>query len=111
MLPLHLPTAPGRPLSVLVIGAHPDDIEIGAGGMLLSLADAQPGLRVRYVLLTGTAERQQEARQAASAFLPGTDLTIDLLALPEGRLPASGAPFDKMSFGALPAIASSKPVK
>jgi LmbE family N-acetylglucosaminyl deacetylase len=88
MLPLHLPTAPGRPLSVLVIGAHPDDIEIGAGGMLLSLADAQPGLRVRYVLLTGTAERQQEARQAASAFLPGTDLTIDLLALPEGRLPA-----------------------
>ena len=32
MLPLHLRAPPGAPLSVLAIGAHPDDIEIGAGG-------------------------------------------------------------------------------
>jgi LmbE family N-acetylglucosaminyl deacetylase len=71
---------------VLAIGAHPDDIEIGAGGLLLGLAASE--LRARYVVLTGTAERQEEARNAAHSFLPGADLTIDLHNLPEGRLPA-----------------------
>lgn len=88
MLSLNLTPSSGRPLSVLVIGAHPDDIEIGAGGLLLSLADSQPGLQVRYVVLTGTADRQVEARNAATAFLPAADLAIDLRDLPEGRLPA-----------------------
>ena len=88
MLPLHMTVPQDRPLSVLTIGAHPDDIEIGAGGTLLSLAESHPGLRARYVVLTGTPGRQQEARNAASAFLPAADLTIDLRDLPEGRLPA-----------------------
>jgi LmbE family N-acetylglucosaminyl deacetylase len=75
-------------LSVLAIGAHPDDIEIGAGGTLLSLAESQPGLRARYVVLTGSPDRQAEARQAARAFLPAADLTVDVHDLPEGRLPS-----------------------
>ncbi len=91
MLPLRLGSPADRTLSVLAIGAHPDDIEIGAGGTLLSLAEGQPGLRVRYVVLTGTADRQLEARQAAAAFLPGAELTVTLLDLPEGRLPAAWA--------------------
>jgi LmbE family N-acetylglucosaminyl deacetylase len=86
MLPLHLQSSPGQPLSLLAIGAHPDDIEIGAGGTLLRLAETR--LRARYVVLTGTAERQQEARNAAHSFMPDVDLTIDLFDLPEGRLPA-----------------------
>jgi LmbE family N-acetylglucosaminyl deacetylase len=89
VLSLRLPEAGAGPLSVLVIGAHPDDIEIGAGGALLSLAESRPGLRARYVVLTGTADRQAEARNAAAAFLPGADLTIDMHDLPEGRLPAA----------------------
>ena len=88
MLPLHLQAPSGGPLSVLAIGAHPDDIEIGAGGTLLSLAQNQPGLRAHYVVLTGTADRQLEARTAAHAFL-SADLTIGLHDLPEGRLPAA----------------------
>jgi len=87
VLPLRLDAPPGGPLSILAIGAHPDDIEIGAGGTLLSLAESQPGLRVRYIVLTGAADRQLEARTAASAFLPRANLTIDLHDLPEGRLP------------------------
>jgi len=88
VLPLQLETPAGRPLSILAIGAHPDDIEIGAGGTLLSLAAACPGLQARYLVLTGTAERHEEARSAASAFLPATDVHIDLHELPEGRFPA-----------------------
>ncbi len=86
MLALHLGKPASTPLSVLAIGAHPDDIEIGAGGLLLGLALGRP--RVCYAVLTGTAERQQEARNAAHAFMPDADLTIELFNLPDGRLPA-----------------------
>ena len=89
MLPLRLEPPAGRPLSLLAIGAHPDDVEIGAGGLLLQLA-AGP-LQAHYVLLTGTAERQAEARAAATAFLPGADLTVELSQLPDGRLPEAWA--------------------
>lgn len=89
MLPLHLTIPSGRPLSVLAFAAHPDDIEIGAGGMLLSLAERWPGLKARYVVLTGTTGRQLEARNAANSFLPAADLTIELFDLPEGRLPVA----------------------
>jgi LmbE family N-acetylglucosaminyl deacetylase len=89
MLPLRLDVPPDRPLSVLAIGGHPDDIEIGAGGTLLGLAGEHRGLCAYYLVLTGTAERQLEARAAAAEFLPGADLTIDLCDLPEGRLPAA----------------------
>jgi LmbE family N-acetylglucosaminyl deacetylase len=78
----------GRPLSVLALGAHPDDIEIAAGGTLLSLTERHPGLHVRYVLMTGTQERQLEARAAARAFTPGAELEVELHDLPDGRLPA-----------------------
>jgi LmbE family N-acetylglucosaminyl deacetylase len=89
MLPLQLTTPSDRPLSVLAIGAHPDDIEIGAGGTLLSLAERQAGLRAHYVVLTGTPDRQTEARAAAHSFLPAAALTVEMLDLPEGRLPAA----------------------
>jgi LmbE family N-acetylglucosaminyl deacetylase len=87
---ISFPLAPpqGRPLSVLALGAHPDDIEIAAGGTLLSLAERHPGLHVRYVLMTGTQERQLEARAAARAFTPGGELEVELHDLPDGRLPA-----------------------
>ena len=89
VLPLLLEAPAARPLSVLAIGAHPDDIEIGAGGLLLTLA-GRP-LRATYVVLTGTADRHEEARAAARAFLPDADLTVSLHQLPEGRLPAAWA--------------------
>ncbi|HEY0699144.1 MAG TPA: PIG-L family deacetylase [Micromonospora sp.] len=76
--------------SVTVFGAHPDDVEIGAGGLLLALADL-PDVRVHYVLLTGTPARQAEARAAAAAFLPGAKLSFALHDLPDGHLPAHWA--------------------
>jgi LmbE family N-acetylglucosaminyl deacetylase len=75
-----------RPLRVLAIGAHPDDIEIGAGATLMQLADGRPA-EVRYVVLTGTPQRQEEARKAAALFLATADVRTELHDLPEGRLP------------------------
>jgi LmbE family N-acetylglucosaminyl deacetylase len=74
--------------SLIALGAHPDDIEIAAGGLLLTLAAANPGIRVHYVLWTGSADRQAEAQAAAAAFLPGAELTFALHDLPDSRLPA-----------------------
>jgi LmbE family N-acetylglucosaminyl deacetylase len=74
--------------SLVAVGAHPDDIEIAAGGLLLSLAAASPGVRVHYVLCTGATERHAEARAAAAAFLPQAEISFALHQLPDGRLPA-----------------------
>ena len=80
------PLTPGvGPLSVLAVGAHPDDIEIGCGATLLQLAD-RSGTTLRGVVLTGSDTRLQEASEALSAFFPGTDLETH--AFPDGRLPA-----------------------
>lgn len=87
MLALRLDRPDNAPLSVLAVGAHPDDIEIGAGGLLLSLAGKLS--RVRYVVMTGTAERHAEARSAAQAFMPDAELDMTLLDLPEGHLPVA----------------------
>ena len=77
---------PSGPLTVVCLGAHPDDIEIGCGGTLLALA-ASHRLTVDYVLMTGTEDRHQEARAAASHFLAGADVSYHLHHLPDGRLP------------------------
>jgi LmbE family N-acetylglucosaminyl deacetylase len=71
--------------SLVVIAAHADDAEIGAGGFLLQLP---AGIRVHYVVCTGSPERHAEARAAAAAFLPEADLSFELHDLPDGRLPA-----------------------
>jgi hypothetical protein len=88
MIGFPLQVAGPGPLSVLALGAHPDDVEIAAGGTLLTLAERYPGVRVRYVLLTGEPERQAEARAAARAFISDAKLEMELHSLPDGRLPA-----------------------
>jgi LmbE family N-acetylglucosaminyl deacetylase len=64
-------STPTRIASVLVVGAHPDDAELGAGGLLAAAKDR--GSRIAVVVLSrgeggvsGTAEeRLAEARRAA----------------------------------------------
>ncbi|WP_369211511.1 PIG-L deacetylase family protein [Streptomyces flavofungini] len=80
----------GRPLErIVAVGAHCDDIAIGAGGTLLSVCRAHPGLRVDALVLTGGGgEREQEEQAALAAFCPGADLRLTVLKLTDGRLPA-----------------------
>ncbi|MFT4124628.1 MAG: PIG-L family deacetylase [Gordonia sp. (in: high G+C Gram-positive bacteria)] len=74
---------------VAVLGAHCDDIAIGLGGVLLTLARARPGIRVRALILTGGGTaRAAEERGALAAFCPGADIAVTVLDLPDGRTPA-----------------------
>lgn len=85
MIPLSLAK---RGLRVLAVGAHSDDLEIGAGGTLLRLDQQVPGLRVNYQVLTADGERAAEARASAAAFLPGAHVDFSAHALRDGYLPA-----------------------
>lgn len=57
------------PLKVLCLGAHSDDIEIGAGGALLHLLDCNPNVTVYWVVFSANEVRAQEARISARHFL------------------------------------------
>ncbi|MGV9558864.1 PIG-L deacetylase family protein [Streptomyces sp. NPDC003522] len=78
----------GRLDRIVAVGAHCDDIAIGAGGTLLTLCQARPGLRVDALVLTGGGtEREQEERDALAAFCPGAELNLTVHKLPDGRVP------------------------
>jgi LmbE family N-acetylglucosaminyl deacetylase len=82
----------GRSLRILCLGAHPDDIEIGAGGTLLQLVAGGRAAAVTWVVLSGTPERVAEGLQAARLVLAGvTEQRIVFHDLPDGRFPASWA--------------------
>ena len=68
----HLPLAqPGERLSVLCLGAHCDDIEIGAGATLLGWIQSGIRLDAHWVVLSANGARAAEAQGSAEAFLAG----------------------------------------
>ena len=58
----------GDATTILCLGAHSDDIEIGAGGTILSLAARYPGATIHWVVFSGVGERGEEARASAEFF-------------------------------------------
>jgi LmbE family N-acetylglucosaminyl deacetylase len=69
MLPLDIGAGRDGALTVLCLGAHSDDIEIGCGGTLLRLLRASPNVDVHWVVFSSGAERDREARESACLFL------------------------------------------
>ena len=57
------------PLTVLCLGSHADDIEIGCGGTLLKLTKECDHLAVHWVVFSATPEREREAIRSAGLFL------------------------------------------
>jgi LmbE family N-acetylglucosaminyl deacetylase len=55
--------------SILCLGAHPDDIEIGCGGTLLRLMEELPKAQFYWVVLSGDEKRRKEAYESAGVFL------------------------------------------
>ncbi len=76
---------------ILAIGCHSDDIEIGCGGMLLDLTRSIDGLEVDWVVLAAPAERGDEARSSAEAFLAAAGTAhVEVHGFRDGFLPYSG---------------------
>jgi len=55
--------------TVLAVGAHPDDIEIGCGATLLKIIDEVPKTELYWVVFSGNERRQKEATESANNFL------------------------------------------
>lgn len=58
-----------EPLTVLCLGAHADDLEIGCGATLLKLSESARPLAVTWIVFSAERPRQQEARNSADVFL------------------------------------------
>lgn len=90
MIKLSFTKREGGPLTVLCLGAHSDDIEIGCGGTLLYLRKAFPRLRFHWVVLSASGTRGKEAVKAAELFTASCEKEIILKDHRDGFLPYSG---------------------
>jgi LmbE family N-acetylglucosaminyl deacetylase len=83
---------PGERLSVLCIGAHCDDIEIGAGATILGLIERGIRLDVYWAVLGAQGLRADEAHASATAFLAkAARAVIDLAKFRDGFFPHQGS--------------------
>ena len=82
---------PDRPPRVVAVGAHADDIEIGAAGTVIRLLAERPDADIRFVVLSATATRRDEARASAAALSPNRSIEATVLDGRDGHLPFADA--------------------
>ena len=82
----------GSARSILCLGAHADDIEIGCGGTVLSLIKAIPDISIGWIVLSSGPQREAEARHSAAAFLHGAaDCSVEISDFRNGFFPYDAA--------------------
>ncbi len=80
-----------RPLDVVAcLGAHADDIEIGAAATITRIADANPDCRFLFAIATSNDLRAAEA-EASAAKLLGDRVSIEVGDFSDGSLPYEDA--------------------
>ena len=90
MKPLQFAGA-GDHLSVLCLGAHSDDIEIGVGATLLSLIARGVRLEIHWCVLSGAGEREREAKASAADFVAqAASANVEVLGFRDGFFPEQG---------------------
>lgn len=57
--------------SILCLGAHSDDIEIGCGGSILRLLETYKTCNITWVVFSAKSQRRREAKNSAKRFLKG----------------------------------------
>jgi LmbE family N-acetylglucosaminyl deacetylase len=73
--------------SVAVVGAHCDDIAIGAGATLMEIVARRPGVIVHALVLTGGGtEREVEEKDAFAAMCGNAEVRLTVADFPHGRL-------------------------
>jgi LmbE family N-acetylglucosaminyl deacetylase len=78
--------------TILCLGAHCDDIEIGCGGTLIELRERHPQLKFIWVVFSGDSVREHETRTAAGALLgANANLTVEVHHFRGSFLPYCGA--------------------
>jgi LmbE family N-acetylglucosaminyl deacetylase len=90
MMKLNFGKKGSKPLTILCLGAHSDDIEIGCGGTLLQLGQGNIKPKFHWVVFSATGKRGEEARKAAELFTTGCEKEVVLKEYRDGFLPHSG---------------------
>src|SRR5262245_6046915 len=77
--------------AMLCLGAHSDDIEIGAGGTLLAWIAQGHQLDVWWCVLSGLGPREEEARKSADDFLSAASSSrVEVMSFKDGFFPTQG---------------------
>jgi LmbE family N-acetylglucosaminyl deacetylase len=91
MQALDLAKPAGARCRILCIGSHADDIEIGCGGLLLSLIQRCTAVEIDWVVFSASGVRKREARRSAEMFLKGAHRKrIVIKSFPDGFFPYQG---------------------
>ncbi|MDX1887036.1 PIG-L deacetylase family protein [Mycolicibacterium sp. 120270] len=78
----------GELTSVALIGAHCDDIAIGAGATLIELTRQYPDIVVNALVLTGSGtDREIEEKNAFASLCGKAEVRLTVADLPDGQLP------------------------
>lgn len=91
MIRLKLDGSGQRAPTILCVGAHSDDIEIGCGGTLLQLKKLYPRLKFHWMVFTAAGVRGEEAAKGADLFTQGCENEVILKSFRDGFLPYVGA--------------------